>query len=52
MRLELVPAAPLSEANFFRQAIEARHQVIKVMNYMALGPYESPDEVWMPSILC
>jgi hypothetical protein len=43
---------PLSEASFFRQAIEARCRVIKVMNYMALGPYEAPDEVWMPSILC
>jgi predicted N-acetyltransferase YhbS len=43
---------PLSEASFFRQAMKAGCRVIKVMNYMALGPYESPDEVWMPSILC
>ena len=43
---------PLSEAGFFRQAMKAGCRVIKVMNYMALGPYESPDEIWMPSILC
>jgi predicted N-acetyltransferase YhbS len=43
---------PLSEASLFRQTIEAGCRVTKVMNYMVLGAYESPDEVWMPSILC
>jgi predicted N-acetyltransferase YhbS len=43
---------PLSEAGFFRQAMKAGCRVIKVMNYMALGPYKPPDEIWMPSILC
>jgi predicted N-acetyltransferase YhbS len=43
---------PLSEAGFFRQAMKAGCRVIKVMNYMTLGPYEAPDEIWMPSILC
>lgn len=42
---------PLDEANFFRSALKAGCRVIKVMNYMALGPYEPPSEVWMPSVL-
>jgi GNAT superfamily N-acetyltransferase len=43
---------PLSQARFFRQALNAGCRVIKVMNYMAIGPYEPPSEVWMPSVLC
>ena len=43
---------PLSQATFFRKTLEARCRAIKVMNYMALGRYEHPDEVWMPSVLC
>lgn len=43
---------PLSEAGFFRQALKAGCRVIKVMNYMAIGRYEPPTEVWMPSVLC
>jgi GNAT superfamily N-acetyltransferase len=42
---------PLSESSFYRKALQAGCRTIKVMNYMTLGPYEHPDEVWMPSVL-
>jgi GNAT superfamily N-acetyltransferase len=42
---------PLREANFYRSAIKAGCRAIKVMNLMVIGPYEPPDDVWMPSIL-
>jgi hypothetical protein len=42
---------PLSEGNFYRKALQRGCRMIKVMNYMTLGPYEHPDEVWMPSVL-
>jgi ribosomal protein S18 acetylase RimI-like enzyme len=42
---------PLSEGNFYRKTLQRGCRVIKVMNYMTLGPYEHPDEVWMPSVL-
>jgi len=42
---------PLTENSFYRKALQAGCRVIKVMNYMTLGPYEQPDEVWMPSVL-
>jgi predicted GNAT family acetyltransferase len=42
---------PLTESSFYRKALQAGCRVIKVMNYMTLGPYEQPDEVWMPSVL-
>jgi ribosomal protein S18 acetylase RimI-like enzyme len=40
---------PLSEANLYREALKAGCRTIKVMNLMALGSYEPPDEVWLPS---
>jgi ribosomal protein S18 acetylase RimI-like enzyme len=43
---------PLSQASFFRQAMKVGCRVMKVMNYMTLGRYEPPTEVWMPSVLC
>lgn len=43
---------PLSESDFYRKALQAGCRAIKVMNYMTLGPYQHPDEVWMPSVLC
>ncbi len=47
---------PLSESSLYRKALQAGCRTIKVMNYMALEthehPYEHPDEVWMPSVLC
>ena len=42
---------PLTESSFYRSVLQADCRVIKVMNYMTLGPYEQPDEVWMPSVL-
>jgi len=24
---------------------------VKIMNVMAMGPYEAPESVWMPSVL-
>jgi ribosomal protein S18 acetylase RimI-like enzyme len=40
---------PLSEGSFYRKAVQSGSRAIKVMNYMKLGPYGHPDEVWMPS---
>ena len=42
---------PLSQADLYRKALKAGCRAIKVMNLMALGPYEAPEKVWMPSIL-
>jgi ribosomal protein S18 acetylase RimI-like enzyme len=42
---------PLSQASLYRKALKAGCRTIKVMNYMTLGPYEPPDEVWLPSVL-
>ncbi|GHO97765.1 N-acetyltransferase [Reticulibacter mediterranei] len=42
---------PLSEASLYRKALNAGCRTIKVMNLMALGPYEQPDELWLPSVL-
>lgn len=42
---------PLSEASLYRKALKAGCRVIKVTNYMALGPDEPSDEVWLPSVL-
>jgi len=42
---------PLSLGDLYRKAMAAGHRTIKVMNLMALGPYEPPDGVWMPSVL-
>jgi GNAT superfamily N-acetyltransferase len=43
---------PLSQASFYRRALQARYRVVKLMSYMVLGPYEPPTGVWMPSVLC
>lgn len=39
---------PLSEASLYRKALQADCRALKVMT---LGPYEAPDNVWMPSVL-
>jgi hypothetical protein len=41
---------PLSQGNFYQQALKAGCRPIEVMNLMALGRYEPPDELWMPSV--
>ncbi len=42
---------PLREEKLFRNALRNGCRAIKVMNLMAVGPYEPPQDVWMPSIL-
>ena len=41
---------PLTEGSLYRKLLAAGGRAIKVMNLMALGPYEPPDGVWMPSV--
>jgi ribosomal protein S18 acetylase RimI-like enzyme len=43
--------APLDEGELFRKFLGARFRTIKMLNLMAMGPYETPSRVWMPSIL-
>lgn len=42
---------PLIEGSLYRRFLAAGCRNVKVMNLMALGPYEPPDGVWMPSVL-
>jgi ribosomal protein S18 acetylase RimI-like enzyme len=42
---------PLSEARLFRETLRFGCRVVKVMTLMAIGPYEQPEAVWMPSVL-
>jgi GNAT superfamily N-acetyltransferase len=42
---------PLREAELYRRLLADRHRVMKVMTLMTLGPYDAPDDVWMPSVL-
>lgn len=37
-------------ASLYRKALAAGCRTRKVMNLMALGPYEAPEGVWMPSV--
>lgn len=41
---------PLSQGNLYRQALKAGCRPIEVMNLMATGKYEPPEEVWLPSV--
>ena len=41
---------PLTEGSLYRKLLAAGGRAIKVMNLMALGPYEAPEGVWMPSV--
>ncbi len=41
---------PLREAELYRRLLADRHRVMKVMTLMTLGPYDPPDDVWMPSV--
>ncbi len=40
---------PLSQFGLYRKALEAGCRATEVHNLMALGPYERPEGVWMPS---
>ena len=42
---------PLDEHPLFRAFLQAGFRNLKMMNLMTMGPYETPDRVWMPSIL-
>jgi GNAT superfamily N-acetyltransferase len=42
---------PLTEGGLYRKLLAAGARNIKVMNLMALGPYDDPDGVWLPSVL-
>ena len=53
----LVPAGnalcmcPLDETPLFRALLKAGCRTLKMMNLMAIGPYEQPQSVWLPSVL-
>ena len=42
---------PLDEASLLRAFLKAGCRTIKMLNLMAMGPYEEPSAVWMPSVL-
>jgi GNAT superfamily N-acetyltransferase len=42
---------PLEDGPLFRAFLKAGCRTVKMMNVMAMGPYEAPTSVWMPSIL-
>lgn len=42
---------PLSEAGLYTKLLKAGCRAIKLMNLMAIGPYEPPSGVWTPSVL-
>ena len=42
---------PLIEGSLFRKALARGHRLGKMMNLMALGPYEEPEGVWIPSVM-
>jgi hypothetical protein len=43
--------APMRQGELYRQALAAGHRNRKVMNLMALGPYDDPQGTWAPSVL-
>ena len=42
---------PVRQGALYRRALAAGHRNRKVMNLMALGPYEDPKGTWLPSAL-
>lgn len=50
-RFPVVQLCPLTSGSLFRKALAAGHTLRKMLNLMALGPYQEPDGVWTPSIL-
>ncbi|MCH8815364.1 MAG: GNAT family N-acetyltransferase [Chloroflexi bacterium] len=42
---------PLTEGSLYRKFLAAGFRAKKVMNLMAIGPYEEPEGVWMPSVV-
>lgn len=41
---------PLSQGNLHRKLMADGARTLKLMNYMAIGPYETPSGAWLPSI--
>jgi hypothetical protein len=46
-----VSICPLEDGLLFRAFLKAGCRTVKMMNLMAMGPYEAPSSVWMPSVL-
>lgn len=42
---------PITSGSLYRRFLAAGFRNKKVMNMMAIGPYEEPDGVWTPSVL-
>ena len=42
---------PLSQSDLVRASLQAGCRVLRILTYMASGPYAMPDPVWMPSVL-
>jgi GNAT superfamily N-acetyltransferase len=42
---------PLLEGSLYRRFLATGARAVKPMNLMALGPYQEPEGVWMPSVL-
>ena len=42
---------PIRSGELYRRALAAGHRNIKVMNLMALGPYEEPQGTYAPSVM-
>ena len=40
---------PLALDSFFQRALGSGCRVLEIYNIMAIGPYETPDGIWMPS---
>ena len=42
---------PIRNGNLYRRALAAGHRNVKVMNLMALGPYDEPRGTYTPSVM-
>ncbi len=42
---------PIRNGGLYRRALAAGHRNVKVMNLMALGPYEDPQGTYAPSVM-
>jgi hypothetical protein len=42
---------PLRDGELYRSVLSAGCRLIKVMNLMARGRYDAPQQPWMPSII-
>jgi hypothetical protein len=42
---------PMRSGELYRRALADGHRNRKVMNLMALGPYDDPKGTWTPSVI-